>query len=54
VASSQVYGPYVEHPEQFPAEYADYARLFAETTVVARFAPTLEHPGPELRILQVR
>lgn len=54
VASSQVYGPYVEHPEQFPAEYADYARLFADTTVVARFAPTLEHPGPELRILQVR
>jgi len=53
-AYSQVNGPYIEHPDQFPAEYADYARLFAETKVVAQFAPTQDHPGPELRILRLQ
>jgi 4-amino-4-deoxy-L-arabinose transferase-like glycosyltransferase len=53
VASSQVYGPYLEHPEQSPAEYADYEQLFGRTTEVARFSQTPDHPGPELRILRV-
>jgi len=53
VASSQVYGPYLEHPEQSPAEYADYQRLFGQTVEVARFSQTPDHPGPELRILRV-
>jgi 4-amino-4-deoxy-L-arabinose transferase-like glycosyltransferase len=54
VASSNVYGPILEKPEQFPAEYADYQRLFAETDEVARFQPTNDHPGSELLILKVK
>jgi len=53
VASSQVFGPYMDLPSQTPAEYGDYVRLFRETKELARFAPSREHPGPELRILQV-
>jgi len=53
IASSQVYGQYVE-PKDYPVENADYQRLFAETREVMRFIPSPEHPGPELRVLQVR
>jgi len=53
VATSQNYGPVMAHPDQFPAEYADYRRLFADTREVVRFTPSSEHPGPELRVLQV-
>ena len=41
-------------PQTYPAEYADYQRIFAETEEVARFQASNEHPGPELRILKVR
>ncbi len=54
VASSQCYGPYLEHPDQYPSEYADYQQVFGQTDEVARFSPTGEHPGPEFRILRVR
>jgi hypothetical protein len=54
VASSQCYGPYLETPERFPAEYASYQRIFAQTEEVARFTPTADHPGPELLILKVK
>ena len=54
VASSQCYGPYFEDPAQFPAEYADYQRIFAQTEEVARFRMSDEHPGPELIILKVK
>jgi 4-amino-4-deoxy-L-arabinose transferase-like glycosyltransferase len=54
VASSQCYGPYLEAPTSFPAEYADYQRIFAQTEEVARFSPTADHPGPELIILKVK
>jgi 4-amino-4-deoxy-L-arabinose transferase-like glycosyltransferase len=54
VASSQVYGPPLGNPGQFPAEYAGYQRLFATTDEVARFTPTGDHPGPEIRILKVK
>jgi 4-amino-4-deoxy-L-arabinose transferase-like glycosyltransferase len=54
VASSQSYGSFVQDPASFPAEYADYQRIFAATEEVARFTPTRDHPGPELRILKVR
>jgi 4-amino-4-deoxy-L-arabinose transferase-like glycosyltransferase len=54
VASSNVYGPILEKPDLFPAEYADYQRLFAETYEVARFKPTSDHPGSELLILKVK
>ena len=54
VASSQCYGLYLSDPVTYRAEYADYQRLFARTEEVARFTPTAEHPGPELRILKVK
>jgi len=54
VASSQCYGLYFGDPVAYRAEYNDYQRLFAETEEVARFTPSPDHPGPELRILKVR
>jgi len=53
IASSQVYGAYLASPQSYPDEYRDYVRLFREAREVARFAPTKDHPGPELRILKV-
>lgn len=53
VASSQIYGPYMDHPTQYPGEYADYMRIFRQSPEVARFVPSREHPGPEIRILKV-
>jgi 4-amino-4-deoxy-L-arabinose transferase-like glycosyltransferase len=53
VASSQQYGQYVNGVESSP-EHRDYQRLFDETQELARFTPSAEHPGPELRILQVK
>jgi len=54
VASGQVYGAYFENPTAFPLEYQDYQRIFAQTDEVARFTPSADHPGPELRVLKVR
>jgi hypothetical protein len=54
VASSQCYGPYLQMPGLFPAEHDDYRRIFEQTDEVARFSESLDHPGPELRILKVR
>lgn len=55
VASSQCYGPYLEKdgPQKYPDEYADYMRIFSQVQEVARFSPSDEHPGPELRILKL-
>lgn len=53
VASSEEYGPYLDHPAQYPEEYAAYRRVFAQTQEVARFTPSSAHPGPEIRILKV-
>jgi hypothetical protein len=53
VASSQCYGPFFENPQQYPSEFADYHRIFAQATEVARFKPSEEHPGSELIILKV-
>ena len=55
VASSQCYGPYFEKdgPQKYPAEHADYMRIFNQTQEVARFTPSGDHPGPELRILKM-
>ena len=53
VASSQSYGRYFANPELYPHEYADYMRIFEQSREVARFTPTAEHPGPELRIFKV-
>jgi 4-amino-4-deoxy-L-arabinose transferase-like glycosyltransferase len=53
VASSEEYGQYIDHPGQHPVEYAAYQRVFAQTHEVARFTPSSDHPGPEIRILKV-
>lgn len=53
VASSQCYGPYLAAPHFFPGEYAGYMRLFDQSQEVARFTPSSDHPGPELRIFRV-
>jgi 4-amino-4-deoxy-L-arabinose transferase-like glycosyltransferase len=54
VASSQCYGPYLADPQRYSEEYRDYQRIFAETEEIARFTPSRDHPGPELRVLKVR
>ena len=54
IASSQSYGPYLTSPASFAREYAEYGRIFAQSREVAHFAPSNEHPGPELRILKVK
>lgn len=53
VASSQCYGPYLGAPQRFSEEHAEYMALFARGTEVARFTPSSDHPGPELRIIKV-
>lgn len=54
VASSQCYGPFLESPHLYPTEYGQYMKLFEQSREVARFSPSPDHPGPELRILKVR
>jgi hypothetical protein len=58
VASSQSYGIYFDTknngPQNHPSEYADYQRIFQQAREVARFTPSSDHPGPELRILKVK
>ena len=57
VASSQCYGPYLNAaaggPQKYPQEYADYMSIFSQTEELARFTPSSDHPGPELRILRI-
>ena len=53
VASSQCYGQYLASPDVFSQPYAEYMELFARTEEVARFAPSADSPGAELRILKV-
>ncbi|MEO6212241.1 MAG: phospholipid carrier-dependent glycosyltransferase [Vicinamibacterales bacterium] len=54
IASSQSYGPYFEAPQMYRTEYADYMRIFEQSREVARFTPSKDHPGGELRIYKVR
>jgi hypothetical protein len=57
VASSEKYGPFFDEPaggpQKFPREYAEYMRIFVQCREIARFSPSAEHPGPELRVLKV-
>jgi hypothetical protein len=54
IASSQCYGMFLEGgPQRFPVEYADYMRIFQQTEELARFTPSRDHPGPELRVLKI-
>ena len=58
VASSQSYGNYFDTknagPARYPSEYAEYQNIFRQAREIARFNPSAEHPGPELRILKVK
>jgi 4-amino-4-deoxy-L-arabinose transferase-like glycosyltransferase len=54
IASSHSYGRYLEAPHVFPREYAEYMRLFEQSQEVARFTPSPERPGSELRIFRVK
>ena len=54
VASSEIFGRYLEDPTIDPSTTADYERLFHDTREVARFTPSAAHPGAELRILSLR
>jgi 4-amino-4-deoxy-L-arabinose transferase-like glycosyltransferase len=57
IASSEKYGPAFDEraggPQKFPHEYAEYMRIFVQCRELARFSPSSDHPGPELRILKV-
>ena len=53
VASSQQYGQYADSAHQSSTEYLYYQRLFEDTKELARFTPSAEHPGPELRVLRI-
>jgi len=53
VLSSEVYGRYLES-HQPQDEYLEYVRLFREAPEAARFVPSSQNPGPEVRILEVR
>src|SRR4029079_6940876 len=54
VASSQNFGKYLNNCEQFKTQCADYEAVFRQTGEFARFTPSPEHPGAELRILKVK
>ena len=57
VASSAIHGPYFDLPNngpaKYPAEYAEYMNIFRQSQEVARFSPSSDHPGPELRIFRI-
>ena len=54
VASSQKYGDAMSRPQEFPDLFDAYSRLFAQSQEVVRFAPSAEHPGPEIRVFRLR
>jgi hypothetical protein len=53
IASSGAYGGVFDSPEKFPDEYAQYMRIFTQSREIARFTPSENVPGPELRIFKV-
>jgi hypothetical protein len=54
VASSQRYGDALDRPHELPALYKAYMTLFEQSHELVRFTPNAEHPGPEIRIFQLR
>lgn len=53
IASSGAYGPVLQSPHAFPTEYGQYMHLFTLTRELARFQPSSDMTGPELRVLKV-
>jgi len=54
VASSQKYGDALQMPHKNPEMYNAYMRLFEQSHELARFTPSADHPGPELRIFKLK
>jgi 4-amino-4-deoxy-L-arabinose transferase-like glycosyltransferase len=50
VATAEGYGRSFAEPHRFGEEYAAYMALFEQSRERARFAPSADHPGPEIRI----
>jgi 4-amino-4-deoxy-L-arabinose transferase-like glycosyltransferase len=54
VASSRSYGHALESPHKAPDQYDAYMRLFEQSRELARFTPSDDHPGPEIRIFALK
>ncbi len=54
VASSQAFGEAFDSPEWQSADHARYLELFDRSTELARFEPSEDHPGPEIRVYRLR
>ena len=54
ITSSEYFGPVLAAPEAFADEFAAYMTLFRGGQEVVRFPPSPDHPGPELRVIEVR
>lgn len=54
IASSQVFGPAFDTPQNYPTVYAAYRQLFDQSTELATIKPSSQNPGPELRIYRLR
>lgn len=52
IASSEVYGGILAHPDKRPQEAAAYRKLLREVAPVIVFTETPTRPGPELRIFR--
>jgi 4-amino-4-deoxy-L-arabinose transferase-like glycosyltransferase len=53
IASSGAYGAIFFAPQNSPDQYAQYMRIFTQSRELARFTPSGELTGPELRIFKV-
>jgi 4-amino-4-deoxy-L-arabinose transferase-like glycosyltransferase len=54
VATSQSYGPVFEKPQEYPEDYARYRKLFDQGAPLLTIDSSADHPGPQLRIFQIR
>jgi hypothetical protein len=54
VASSQAFGPAISAPHQNTELYKAYMNLFEQSRELVRFAPSDQHPGPEIRIFALK
>ena len=53
VANSESYGAALSAPQQYPTDYNDYMRIFAQSRELQTITPSSNVPGPELRIFRV-
>jgi 4-amino-4-deoxy-L-arabinose transferase-like glycosyltransferase len=53
VANSESYGAALSAPQQYPTDYNEYMRIFAQSRELQTIAPSPSVPGPELRIFKV-